>query len=108
MSITGRRGRSDVFIVGGWIQVAPAERDTYLEERTEKIRWTRAREGCHDFVLSADPVESDRVRVFEVWESQDAMDARLQAQRAAGEPEYAVKSKSSTLIRYEVASSRPN
>ncbi|MBX3480327.1 MAG: antibiotic biosynthesis monooxygenase [Caulobacter sp.] len=37
-------------------------------------RQARAAEGCLDFAVSEDPVEPDRVNVFERWESAEALE----------------------------------
>jgi len=29
--------------------------------------------GCRDFILAADPIEADRVNVYEEWESEEAL-----------------------------------
>jgi quinol monooxygenase YgiN len=29
--------------------------------------------GCRDFVVAADPIEPDRVNVYEEWESEEAL-----------------------------------
>jgi quinol monooxygenase YgiN len=97
-----------VIIIGGWVEVAAEERERYLEERKDKICRIRATAGCVDYVLSADPIEPDRVRVLEIWDNQAAQDARMAAQRDNPGPEPSVRLRSKSLTTYEVASSRPN
>ena len=35
----------------------------------------RRTEGCLDFVVAADPIEADRINVFEAWTDRAALDA---------------------------------
>jgi quinol monooxygenase YgiN len=96
-----------MIIVGGWVRMSPDERDLYLEERLQKIRWVRTRPGCVEYSLSSDPLEDDKVRVFEVWESSEAQDARSRDEEARQPaPHYAVRLKGKSLTWYEVAGLR--
>ena len=64
-----------MIIVAGFLRVDPDQRANYLEECDEIIRAGRAAPGCVDFSLSADPLEEDRINVFEQWESAEFVDA---------------------------------
>ena len=39
------------------------------------IQEARASDGCIDFHISADPIEADRINIFEQWESTEAVEA---------------------------------
>lgn len=67
-------------IVSGRIHVAPGRRDAFLAGSAGAMRAARAAPGCRDFVVAADPLESDRVNVYEEWDSA----ADLEAFRGAG------------------------
>jgi quinol monooxygenase YgiN len=69
-----------MIIVSGSIRVRPGRRDAFLASSRDAIVEARATEGCRDFVVAADPIESDRVNVYEEWESESA----LVAFRSAG------------------------
>jgi quinol monooxygenase YgiN len=71
-----------MIIIAGELRSAPADRDRYLAAVAEVARLARLAPGCHDFTQSADPVEPDRILVFERWESDEA----LLAFREAGGP----------------------
>ncbi|GAA2136789.1 antibiotic biosynthesis monooxygenase family protein [Streptomyces synnematoformans] len=60
-----------MIIIAGALRVDAADRDDYLAGCAQIV--TRAREaaGCLDFALSADPVEADRVNVYERWETDE-------------------------------------
>lgn len=62
-------------IVAGWMDYAPGDRDTMLEHLVELGHRTRAEEpGCLDYAMTADPTDERRIRVYERWASQQALD----------------------------------
>jgi quinol monooxygenase YgiN len=63
-----------MIIVSGTITVRSGRRDAFLASSMEAVRAARAAAGCLDFVVAADPVEPDRVNVYEQWESEDALE----------------------------------
>ena len=89
-------------IVGGRFEVNPQERDAFLTERHEIMRTSRGEDGCLEYTYAADPLEADRVILFERWESQAALDAHLAA--LAGTR--TVQPRSASIMLYEVASER--
>lgn len=64
-----------MIIVAGSIEVDPGDRATFLGISAEAVRLARSTVGCHDFAVSADPVESGRVNVFEAWEDRESLEA---------------------------------
>ncbi|MDF2582246.1 MAG: hypothetical protein K0R33_889 [Mycobacterium sp.] len=60
-------------IVAGHIIIDPAERDTYLSGCVGVVEAARRADGCLDFAISADLVESGRINIFERWDSQAAV-----------------------------------
>lgn len=62
-------------IVAGHIVVAPDVRDGYLADCRGVVEQARRTPGCLDFAITADLLESDRIDVFERWESRAAVDA---------------------------------
>ena len=63
-----------MIIVSGFLRVDPARRTTYLEDCDEVIRAARSAPGCLDFHLSADPIEADRINIFEQWDSVESVE----------------------------------
>ena len=61
-------------IVAGHLLVAPDERDAYLAGCAEVVRAARSAEGCLDFAISADLLDTSRINVFERWGSQSAVE----------------------------------
>lgn len=62
-------------IVAGFIIIDPLRRDSYLASYAEVVRRARRTPACLDFTISADPLDSGRVDIFERWESRAAVDA---------------------------------
>jgi quinol monooxygenase YgiN len=97
-----------VVIVGGTFEVEPGLREQYVTERSELMRRSRAERGCLEYVFSADPLDPGRVVLFEVWESQDDLDAHAAATRAGTAPSPALTSATtSALTKYEVSGHSP-
>ena len=90
-------------IVGGRFEVDPAERDAFLAERHELMRTSRSEDGCLEYTFAADPLEPDRVILFERWESQEALEAHL----AAISVSTTVRPRSASIMLYDVAGERP-
>ncbi len=84
-----------MIIVSGKIQVRPGARQDFLKSSAEAVALARRSTGCRDFVVAADPIEPDRVNVYEEWESVDA----LLAFRGEG-PDQGL---SSSIVRAEVS-----
>jgi quinol monooxygenase YgiN len=84
-----------MIIVSGRIYVRPGARQAFLTSSLEAVAQARGTRGCRDFVVAADPIEPDRVNVYEEWESEEA----LLTFRGDG-PEQDV---SSSIVRADVA-----
>ncbi|WAU82064.1 putative quinol monooxygenase [Streptomyces sp. Qhu-G9] len=66
---------AEEIIVAGWMDYAPGDRDTVLKALVELGLHTREEEsGCLDYAMTADPSDERRIRVFEHWSSQQALD----------------------------------
>jgi quinol monooxygenase YgiN len=98
------RGAIAVIIVSGRIYVTPERREAFLADSREAVLAARHAPGCRDFVVAADPIEADRVNVYEEWDSENA----LEAFRGAGPgPQLAAAIIRAHVRRHQVASSGP-
>lgn len=89
-------------IVAGAVYVAASERDSYLRSCHDVIVAARKADGCIDFHLAADPVEPDRINVYEQWKSVTAVESF----RGSGPPpEQTAAIRDARVVQYEVASS---
>jgi quinol monooxygenase YgiN len=61
-------------IVAGFLIVDPLEREGYLAGCQEVVRQARVTRGCLDFTISADLLDSNRIDIFERWESRAAVE----------------------------------
>jgi quinol monooxygenase YgiN len=93
-----------MIIIAGWLRVALADRDGYLADCRTVMRMAEAAPGCLDFVLSADPMDPGRIRVYERWESE----ADLERFRGSG-PDDAQSTRivDADVRRYHIASVGP-
>jgi quinol monooxygenase YgiN len=62
-------------IVAGYLVVEPQQRDKYLVACEAVVQQARRTVGCLDFAISADLIESNRINIFERWESPAAVEA---------------------------------
>jgi quinol monooxygenase YgiN len=69
-----------MIIVSGTMYVRPGQRESFLAASMEAVAAARSSSGCLDFVVAADPIEPDRINVYEQWESE----AQLEAFRGDG------------------------
>jgi quinol monooxygenase YgiN len=58
-----------MIIVAGWIRVHSDERQTYVDGCLPVIESARSAPGCLDFHITADPLDPERVNIFEQWET---------------------------------------
>jgi quinol monooxygenase YgiN len=91
-------------IVAGRIYVRPGTRAEFLTRSAEAVVQARRSAGCRDFVVAADPIEAERVNVYEEWESEEA----LRAFRGEG-PDQELTSRivRAQVSKHRVAASEP-
>ena len=62
-----------MIIVSGKIYVQPGTRQKFLASSHEAIVQARKTVGCQDFIIAADPIEAERVNVYEEWNSEEEL-----------------------------------
>lgn len=62
-----------MIIVAGHLRVT--DRDAFLAHSRHAVALARDAAGCHDFAVSGDLVDPERVNVFERWSDRDALHA---------------------------------
>jgi hypothetical protein len=91
-------------LVSGRLYVTSGQREAFLASSRGAVIAARRAAGCRDFVVAADPIEPDRVNVYEEWDS----DAQLETFRGAGPgPELVSVIERAEVLRHRVASSGP-
>lgn len=78
MSTTHRPDGTSRLVIAGPVHVDPDEQQAFVDAHKDLITAARAFRGCLDIAVTPDPLDPTRVYVFELWES----DERLQAWRA--------------------------
>lgn len=62
-----------MIIVSGRIYLRPGDRQNFLSASATAVAQARNAAGCRDFVVAADPLEADRVNVYEEWEDEETL-----------------------------------
>ncbi|MGB3258773.1 MAG: antibiotic biosynthesis monooxygenase [Ornithinimicrobium sp.] len=70
-----------MIIVAGHLCVAASEHDQYLAAVEDTAIQARRAPGCHDFVQSADPIDPERINIYERW----GTDELLMSFRSSGD-----------------------
>ena len=53
--------------------IEEGRRQEFLESSRASMVEARRAPGCTDFVVAADPLESNRVNIYEEWETEDQL-----------------------------------
>ena len=67
-------------IVAGKLIIQSGRRDAFIEKSQDVVLHARQNQACEDFSVSPDPIDMNRVNIFEKWTSY----AELYAFRASG------------------------
>ena len=62
-----------MILVSGRLYIQQGQREAFVSESARAVTTARQTEGCRDFVVAADPVDRDRVNVYEEWESAETL-----------------------------------
>jgi quinol monooxygenase YgiN len=62
------------------------ERDAAVAAFANMVERARRQDGCLDMVIGADPVDPERVNVFECWRDRQSLDAWRKIARAPKVP----------------------
>jgi quinol monooxygenase YgiN len=98
-----------MLVIAGHIRIDPARRDDAIRAAVEVQEATRAETGCLSYTFSADLADPGVFRIFEEWESPDALKSHFHAPHMA-RFQAAVAGlgvKEMKVQRYEIASVGP-
>ena len=62
-----------MIIVSGRMKIKAGNRQGFLAASLDAIQAARKTGGCRDFIVAADPIEDDRVNIYEEWDSEHAL-----------------------------------
>jgi len=63
-----------MIVVAGYLKLRPGTFDKLSTPMQVMIAASRAEEGCHAYSYGRDVIDPDTIRVFELWESHDALE----------------------------------
>jgi len=72
-----------MIVVAGMIRLDPARREVATAAALEVMAATHQESGCISYTFSADLADEGLFRVFEEWESQEALDAHFKTPHMA-------------------------
>ena len=72
-----------MLVIAGRIVIDPGNRDRAVAAALEMMQETRKERGCLSYVLSADLVDPASFRIFEEWESSQALAAHFDSAHMA-------------------------
>ena len=93
-----------MIIIAGTLTLAAEDRERYLAAVADVAPAARRAPGCLDFVQAADPVDPERIVVFERWESDEDVE-RFRTSGAPDAPEVGTPAlRAADVHRYRIAS----
>lgn len=54
-------------IVAGKLRLKPGSRGEFIEKSRDAMTQARSLDACEDFSVSPDPIDENRVNIFEKW-----------------------------------------
>jgi quinol monooxygenase YgiN len=72
-----------MLVIAGSISLDPAKREPAIAAAVEMMRETQQEKGCISYTFSADLSDPGEFRIFEEWESQEALDAHMKSPHMA-------------------------
>ena len=64
-----------MIIIAGYTRTDAEKRDGTVEAFRGMVERARKHDGCLDLSISADPLDADRINVFELWRDRESLDA---------------------------------
>lgn len=86
-------------IVAGRLTILPKRRDEFVEKSVDAVIQARSHKSCEDFSVSPDPIDPNRVNIFEMWRSRADLDA---FRSSASETDVLSLVESFTVQEYEI------
>jgi quinol monooxygenase YgiN len=64
-----------VIIIAGYTRTESHKRDAAVDAFAAMVGRARKQDGCLDLSISSDPVDPERINVFECWRDQQSLNA---------------------------------
>jgi quinol monooxygenase YgiN len=98
-----------MIVIAGMIRIDPAKRDAGIAAALDMMEETRKEDGCISYTFSADLADPGSFRIFEEWQSAEALAAHMASPHMARFqsliPNLGVRDVK--IQRYEVSSVQP-
>lgn len=91
-----------MIVVAGHLRLKPGSRESFLQQSLPAVELARTTSGCKDFAVSPDVVDPDRVNIFELWETSEALETFRQD---GPSEELSASILSASVEQYEIRSS---
>ena len=72
-SINKLRKKVEMIVIAGSFRFADGVTDEVTAACKTVMQATHLEEGCHEYIFYPDPLDSDVLRVFEMWENDQAL-----------------------------------
>jgi quinol monooxygenase YgiN len=72
-----------MLVIAGSISLDPDQREPAIAAALEMMEQTHKEKGCISYTFSADLSDPGEFRIFEEWESQEALDAHMKSPHMA-------------------------
>jgi quinol monooxygenase YgiN len=98
-----------MLIIAGTLDLPPENRAQLLEAAEPLMRASEDEEGCFTYLMMPDPFDTGRVRIFERWESEEALAAHFGMPHMTefGQALGGLGVTGSDLTKYQISSSGP-
>jgi quinol monooxygenase YgiN len=63
-----------MIIIAGYTSTESGKRDAAVRAFSEMLERARKQDGCLDLSISTDPLDAERINIFELWRDQEALD----------------------------------
>ena len=96
-------------IVAGTFRVEPGSRSRFFEEVAPVVAATLEEPGCRVYAFTPDPDDADLIRLYELWDHQEALNQHFASEHMAAWKERAASLPimSRDIMSYTVADARP-
>jgi len=72
-----------MLIIAGTLKVKADHRQAMLDAVAPMVAATLNEAGCRDYVFSADPNDPEVVRLYELWDDEDALKGHFESEHMA-------------------------
>ncbi|MDE0189281.1 MAG: putative quinol monooxygenase [bacterium] len=98
-----------MIIVAGTFRMEPGSRVRFLEEVAPMVSATLEEAGCRVYAFTPDPDDPDLIRLYELWDHQEALDQHFGSEHMAAWKERAASLPimSRDIMCYTVTDARP-